>query len=40
MSTIKNFEDLDSWKKARELAGYVYALTRREKFSRDFGLSN
>ena len=40
MSTIKNFEDLDSWKKARELAGYVYALTRKEKFSRDFGLSN
>jgi four helix bundle protein len=40
MTTIKNFEDLDSWKKARELAGYVYALTRKEKFSRDFGLSN
>jgi four helix bundle protein len=40
MPTIKNFEDLDSWKKARELAGYVYALTRKEKFSRDFGLSN
>ncbi len=40
MCTIKNFEDLDSWKKARELAGYVYALTRKEKFSRDFGLSN
>jgi len=40
VSTIKNFEDLDSWKKARELAGYIYALTRKEKFSRDFGLSN
>jgi four helix bundle protein len=40
MPTIKNFEDLDSWKKARELAGYVYALTGKEKFSRDFGLSN
>lgn len=38
MTTIKNFEELDSWKKARELAGYVYALTRKEKFSRDFGL--
>jgi four helix bundle protein len=38
MPTIKNFEDLDSWKKARELAGYVYELTRKEKFARDFGL--
>jgi len=38
MATIKNFEELDSWKKARELAGYIYELTRKEKFSRDFGL--
>jgi len=38
MPTIKNFEELDSWKKARQLAGYVYELTRKEKFSRDFGL--
>jgi four helix bundle protein len=38
MTAIKNFEDLDCWKKARELAGYVYNLTRKEKFSRDFGL--
>ena len=38
MATIKNFEELDSWKKARELAGCVYGLTRKEKFSRDFGL--
>ncbi len=40
MTTIKNFEDLNAWQKARELAGYVYALTRKEKFSRDFGLRN
>jgi four helix bundle protein len=38
MTTIKNFEDLESWKKARELAGYVYELTRKENFARDFGL--
>lgn len=38
MATIKNFEELDSWKKARELAGLVYALTRKDKFSKDFGL--
>jgi four helix bundle protein len=40
MSTIKNFEDLKAWQKARELAGCVYALTRKQKFSRDFGLCN
>ena len=40
MTTIKNFEDLNAWQKARELAGYVYSLTRKEKFSRDFGLRN
>jgi four helix bundle protein len=38
MATIKNFEDLESWKKARELAGCIYELTRKENFARDFGL--
>ena len=38
MATIKNFEDLIAWQKARELAGNVYGLTRHDKFSRDFGL--
>jgi four helix bundle protein len=40
MSTIKNFEDLKAWQKARELAGHICILTRRQKFSRDFGLCN
>jgi four helix bundle protein len=40
MTTIKNFEDIEAWKKARELAGYVYALTHREKFAKDFSLKN
>ena len=40
MATIKNFEDLECWKKARELAGYIYQLTNKEKFSRDFALRN
>ena len=40
MSTIKNFEELKAWQKAREMAGYVYLLTRKQKFSRDFGLCN
>ncbi len=38
MTTIKNFEELKAWQKARELAGYVYELTRKEPFSRDYGL--
>ena len=38
MTTIKNFEELKAWQKARELAGYVYGLTRKELFSRDYGL--
>jgi len=38
MTTIKNFEELTSWQKARELAGCVYGLTRQDKFSRDYGL--
>jgi four helix bundle protein len=35
---IQKFEDLIAWQKARQLAGYVYELTRKEKFARDFGL--
>ncbi len=38
MATIKNFEDLESWQKARKLAGTIYELTRKESFARDFGL--
>ncbi len=38
MATIKNFEDLESWQKARKLAGIIYELTRKENFARDFGL--
>jgi four helix bundle protein len=39
VTAIKNFEDLKSWQKGRGLAGLVYSLTRKQKFSRDFGLS-
>lgn len=38
MTTIKNFEELKAWQKARELAGTVYGLTRQVNFARDFGL--
>ena len=40
MATIKRFEDLECWQAARELTQYVYKLTKKEKFSRDFGLIN
>jgi four helix bundle protein len=40
MATIKRFEDLECWQAARELTKYVYKLTKKEAFSRDFGLVN
>ena len=40
IATIKNFEDLKAWQKARELAGYIYVLTSKQKFARNFGLCN
>jgi four helix bundle protein len=38
MATIKRFEDIEAWKKARELTRKVYALSKKEPFSRDFAL--
>ena len=35
---IKHFEELDSWKKARELANMIYHLTNQEKLRKDFRL--
>ena len=35
---IERFEELDCWKKARELANFIYDLTEREKFKKDFRL--
>ena len=36
--TVKYFEDLEVWKLAREVTNRVYSLTRKDAFSRDFGL--
>ncbi|MBI4127599.1 MAG: four helix bundle protein [Parcubacteria group bacterium] len=38
MATIKRFEDLLSWQRARELTRYVYYLTRKPTFRSDRGL--
>ena len=38
MATIKNFEEIISWQKARVLNQEVYLLTNNSGLSRDFGL--
>ena len=38
MATIKRFEDIGAWQKARELSRIVYAMTNHSGFSRDYGL--
>jgi four helix bundle protein len=38
MPKIERFEDLDAWKKAREMTKAVYVVTSSAKFSRDLGL--
>jgi four helix bundle protein len=40
MSGIQSFEDIDAWKKARELTKEIYRVTTATTFSRDFTLSN
>lgn len=38
MTTIRRFEDLKSWQKARQLANAIYDLTERPKFAKDYRL--
>ena len=40
MAKIEKFEDIESWKLAREIARLIYEASGREKFSRDFALVN
>ena len=40
MGKITRFEDIESWKAAREVANLIYLASRGEKFSRDFALCN
>ncbi len=35
---IKNFEEIDVWGNARDLAGRIYILSRKGNFASDFGL--
>lgn len=38
MATIMRFEDIEAWKKGRELRKAVYAHTRKGDFAKDFAL--
>lgn len=40
MATVKRFEQLLSWQKARVLTHFIYQLTKRSSFDRDYGLKN
>jgi four helix bundle protein len=40
MSKIERFEDLECWKAARELVNYIFPLTNRTTFSKDFDLKS
>ena len=38
MGKIERFEDIQVWKKARELCKEIYCITKNHGFSRDFSL--
>ncbi|MDB5281266.1 MAG: four helix bundle protein [Bacteroidota bacterium] len=40
MATIKRFEDLESWKRARELAREIWKATQMGTFMRDYKLKD
>lgn len=40
MAAIKRFEEIEAWKKARELSKEVYHITRTERCAKDFGFIN
>jgi four helix bundle protein len=40
MAKIEQFEDLQSWQKARKLANVIYDLTDQGGFAKDFELRN
>ncbi|MFZ5759511.1 MAG: four helix bundle protein, partial [Thermodesulfobacteriota bacterium] len=40
MPTINRFEDLHCWQDARKLVFYIYALTSKDEFRKDYGLKD
>ncbi len=40
MATIRQFEDILSWQKARDLTRKIYTAARKDEFSKDFALKD
>jgi four helix bundle protein len=40
MATFRRFEEIECWRKARELARRVYEVSGKGSFARDFGLKD
>ena len=40
MAKIEKFEDIESWKAAREITKVIYEISKSENFSKDFALVN
>jgi four helix bundle protein len=40
MASIRNFESLICWQRARELAGFIYKITNAGDFNKDYGLKD
>ncbi|MFY9611838.1 MAG: four helix bundle protein [Blastocatellia bacterium] len=40
MSTIRKFEDIEAWQKARELTRAAYDCSKKGLFAKDFGLKD
>ena len=40
MATIRRFEDLEIWQKARVFCGKIFRITNYDKFSKDFRLKD
>jgi len=40
MTKIEKFEDIEAWKKGRELAKDIYTVTGKGEFARDFSLKD
>ena len=38
MGSIGRFEDIEAWKKAREVTREIYRITSEGSFSKDYGL--
>lgn len=40
MATIRQFEEILSWQKAKDLTREIYTATRKDEFSKDFALKD